>query len=93
MAPTSETRSERVDLRMTSAAKRTLMQAATAVNKTLTEFLLDSGLHAAFETLADRRTFVLDDERWQAFIAELDRPPADNPRLRQLLERKPAWEA
>lgn len=93
MAPTPETRSERVDLRMTSAAKRTLMQAAAAANKTLTEFLLDSGLHAAFETLADRRTFVLDDERWQAFIAELDRSPADNPRLRQLLERKPAWEA
>lgn len=90
---TTETRSERVDLRMTPAAKRTLMQAATAENKTLTEFLLDRGLHAAFETLADRRTFVLDDERWQDFVAELDRPPADNPRLRQLLLRKPAWEA
>jgi uncharacterized protein (DUF1778 family) len=93
MTTTSETRSERVDLRMTPAAKRTLMQAATAENKTLTEFLLDRGLHAAFETLADRRTFVLDDERWQDFVAELDRPPADNPRLRQLLLRKPAWEA
>jgi len=93
MSTTSETRSERVDLRMTPAAKRTLMQAATAENKTLTEFLLDRGLHAAFETLADRRTFVLDDESWQDFVAELDRPPADNPRLRQLLLRKPAWEA
>jgi uncharacterized protein (DUF1778 family) len=93
MTTTSESRSERVDLRMTPAAKRTLMQAAAAENKTLTEFLLDRGLHAAFETLADRRTFVLDDDRWQAFMAELDRPPADNPRLRQLLARKPAWEA
>ena len=93
MTTTPETRSERVDLRMTPAAKRTLMQAATTENKTLTEFLLDRGLHAAFETLADRRTFVLDDERWQAFVAELDRPSADNPKLRQLLHRKPAWEA
>jgi uncharacterized protein (DUF1778 family) len=93
MTTTHESRSERVDLRMTPAAKRTLMQAATAANKTLTEFLLDSGLHAAFETLADRRTFVLDEESWQAFMTELDRPPADNPRLRQLLSRKPAWEA
>ena len=92
MATTTEPRSERVDLRMTPAAKRTLMQAATAANKTLTEFLLDSGLHAAVETLADRRTFVLDDAQWQAFVAELDRPPADNPRLRQLLHRKPIWE-
>jgi len=93
MAIIPESRSERVDLRMTPDAKRTLMQAAAAENKTLTEFLLDRGLQAAFETLADRRTFVLDDERWQAFVAELDRPPADNPRLQQLLMRKPAWEA
>jgi uncharacterized protein (DUF1778 family) len=93
MARAPEARSERVDLRMTPAAKRTLMRAATARNKTLTEFLLDSGLHAAFEALADRRAFVLDDQSWQAFLAELDRPPAENPRLRRLLRRKPAWEA
>jgi len=93
MTTTLETRSERVDLRMTPAAKRTLMEAAASENKTLTEFLLDRGLQAAFDTLADRRTFVLDAERWDAFMAELDRPPADNPRLRELLKRRPAWEA
>ncbi len=93
MATTPESRSERVDLRMTPAAKRTLMQAATAENKTLTEFLLDRGLQAAFDTLADRRTFVLDAEHWDAFMAALDAPPVDNPRLRELLNRKPAWEA
>jgi uncharacterized protein (DUF1778 family) len=92
MDSTPESRSERVDLRMTPTAKRTLMQAATAENKTLTEFLLDRGLQAAFDTLADHRTFVLDAERWDAFTAALDRPPADNPRLRQLLTRRPAWE-
>jgi len=88
----AESRSERVDLRMTPAAKRTLMQAATVAHKTLTEFLLDSGLHAAVDTLADRRTFLLDDKRWHAFVAALDTPPADNPGLRDLLQRKPAWE-
>jgi uncharacterized protein (DUF1778 family) len=93
MTTTPEPRSERVDLRMTPSAKRTLTQAAAAANKSLTEFLVDRGLHAAFETLADRRTFVLDDEHWHAFVAELDRPPADNPRLRQLLHRRPSWEA
>ncbi len=92
MATAPESRSERVDLRMTPAAKRTLMQAATAENKTLTEFLLDRGLQAAFDTLADRRTFVLDGERWAAFTAALEQPPADNPQLRRLLTRRPAWE-
>ena len=85
-------RSERVDLRMTPAAKRTLQQAAAVSNKTVTEFLLDSGLNAAFDTLADRRVFQLDAKRWKRFMKELDRPPKDNPGLRKLLAHKPIWE-
>jgi uncharacterized protein (DUF1778 family) len=88
----AETRSERVDLRMTPAAKRTLQRAAAANNKTLTEFLLDTGLNAAVAALADRRVFQLDAKRWNAFMRALSKPPNDNPRLRKLLARKPAWE-
>ena len=93
MSDTAETRSERVDLRMTPAAKRTLQQAAAVKNKTLTEFLLDSGLNAASDALADRRVFQLDAERWDAFIAALNEPPKENPELRKLLARKPRWKA
>ena len=88
----SETRSERVDLRMTPSAKRTLQQAAALTHKTLTEFLLDSGLNSAFDTLADRLALRLDDASWKAFMSALDAPPKNNPRLRKLLARKPAWE-
>src|SRR5438552_7837152 len=42
MSETVEARSERVDLRMTPAAKRTLQQAAAVANNTVSEFLLDS---------------------------------------------------
>ena len=93
MTDIAESRSERVDLRMTPAAKRTLQQAATVRNKTLTEFLLDTGLNAAFDTLADRRVFQLDAKRWNAFMAALAKPPKNNPRLRKLLARKPKWKA
>lgn len=93
MSNIAEPRSERVDLRMTPAAKRTLQQAATVKNKTLTEFLLDTGLNAAFDTLADRRVFQLDAKRWHEFMAALAKPPKDNPRLRKLLARKPKWKA
>ncbi len=92
MAQATENRSERVDLRMTPGVKRTLQRAAAAVNKTLTEFLLDSGLTAAFDTLADRRVFQLDERQWTQFMKQLARPPKDNPGLRRLLARKPAWE-
>ncbi len=92
MAEIADTRSERIDLRMTPAAKRTLQHAAAVTNKTLTEFLLDTGLNAALDTLADRRVFQLDEKRWDEFMKALSKPPKDNPRLRKLLARKPAWE-
>src|SRR5260221_5890926 len=87
-----EARSERVDLRMSPAVKRTLQRAAAVSSKTLTEFLLDTGLNAAVATLADRRVFQLDQKRWNAFLAALAAPPKSNPKLRKLLARKPAWE-
>jgi uncharacterized protein (DUF1778 family) len=93
MSDTAEPRTERVDLRMTADAKRTLQRAAAVSNKTVTEFLVDAGLNAAFDALADRRVFQLDARRWNAFMAALDSPPKDNPRLRKLLARKPKWEA
>lgn len=87
-----ESRSERVDLRMTPTAKRTLQRAAAVANKTVSEFLLDSSLSAAFDTLADRRVFQLDEVQWAAFMADLEVPPKDNPRLRRLLATKAPWE-
>jgi len=93
MTDMAESRSERVDLRMTPAAKRTLQQAAAVRNKTLTEFLLDTGLNAAFDALADRRVFQLDARSWDKFMAALAKPPKNNPRLRKLLARKPQWKA
>jgi uncharacterized protein (DUF1778 family) len=74
---------------MTPGTKRTLQQAAAVANKTLTEFLLDTSLNAALDTLADRRVF---DKRWKAFMAALAAPPRNNPKLRKLLARKLAWE-
>ncbi len=76
---------------MTPAAKRTLRRAAAVSNKTVSEFL-DSSLSAAFETLADRRVFQLDEVQWAAFMAALDTPPRDNPRLRKLLARRAPWD-
>jgi uncharacterized protein (DUF1778 family) len=92
MANTTEGPSERVHLRMTPTAKRMLQRAAATTNKTVPEFLLDAGLEAALDTLADRRVLQLDDKRWNAFMAALAAPPKTDPKLRKLLARKAAWE-
>lgn len=85
-------RSQRLDLRLSKDAKRILQHAAAAKHKTLSEFVIDSSINAAYDTLADRRVFVLDDKQWDAFVKRLDAPPRPNARLRKLMSRKPAWE-
>lgn len=85
MPTNTETRSERIDVRATPSMKRLLQEAAETANKSVSEFLLDSALTAAAETLADRRFFVLDPEQWKAFLAMLDAPPRPRPQLERLL--------
>jgi uncharacterized protein (DUF1778 family) len=83
---TRATRSEKLDLRLTSDAKRALQAAAAVVHRSLSEFVLESALARADEALADRRTFRLDATQWKAFMAALDAPPRPLPRLEGLLK-------
>jgi len=87
--PPVETRSEKLDLRLTPSAKRTLRSAAEAVGRPVSEFVLESALARAEETLPDRQRFGLDAEQWTAFQAALEAPPRRAPRLAKLL-REPS---
>ncbi len=78
-------KTERIDVRTTTASKLLLQEAARVCHKNVSEFLLDAGITAASQALAQRRHFVLDDEKWEAFQQALDRPVQDRPRLRKLL--------
>jgi uncharacterized protein (DUF1778 family) len=78
-------RSEKLDLRLTPLAKQTLQSAADATHKSMSEFVVESALARAEETLLDRRRFLVSAEAYDKFIAMLDAPPRDHPRLRRLL--------
>ena len=80
------TRSEKLDLRLTPDAKRALKAAAAIVHRSVSEFVLDSALARANETLAERQSFGLDDQRWSAFLAALDAPSRNLPRMARLLK-------
>lgn len=82
---TTMTRSEKLDLRVTPDAKSTLQTAATAAHRSLSEFVLESALARAHETLPDRQQFGLDATYWTAFMAALDAPARSLPRLTRLL--------
>ncbi len=86
-------RSEKLDLRLTPAAKRTLYAAAGAARRSVSDFVLESALARAEETLADRRRFGLDAEHWAAFMTALDAPPRALPRVERLFATPSIFEA
>ena len=84
--PARTTRSEKLDLRLTRNAKRTLQAAAAVAHRSVSEFVLESALARADEALADRRNFGLNAMQWKAFLAALDAPVRPMPRLERLLK-------
>src|SRR4051794_5834222 len=77
-------RTQKLDLRLTPAAKHLLREAAAAAGRSISEFVLESALERAQETLPDRQHFGLDAERWAAFMAALDAPTRSLPRVEKL---------
>ncbi len=83
----------KVQMRMPRRVRDLIDQAAALRGKNRTEFMTDAAYREAQDVLLDQRVFYLDDESWAEFIAKLDAPPRDNPRLRELLSHKAPWES
>ncbi|TXM72879.1 DUF1778 domain-containing protein [Methylobacterium sp. WL103] len=81
-----------INLRIEAETRDLIDDAASVLGKTRTEFMIDTARHHAIDVLLDQRLFVLDDARHAAFVAALDAPPAERPRLSALMGRNLAWE-
>lgn len=90
--PARTPRTAKLDLRLTPAAKKKLQTAAESAGRTVSDFVLESALVCADETLADRTRFGLDAAHWKLFLQALDAPPRDLPRLRRLLRQPSVFE-
>ena len=89
---TQAPRSEKLDLRLTPIAKQMLYDAAAAVKRSVSDFVLESALARVEEALADRRHFGLNAEQWKAFMAALDAPPRRLERLERLFSEPSVFE-
>lgn len=81
-----------INLRIETQTRRLIDDAAAILGKTRTEFMIESARRQAIDVLLEQRLFVLDADRYDAFMAALDNPPAPGPKLRALLRRTPAWQ-
>ena len=86
-------RTEKLDLRLTPAAKQTLAAAAAADRRSVSEFVLDSALARADDMLAQRRHFGLSAEQWEEFQVALDAAPRELPAVANLFSQPSVFEA
>jgi uncharacterized protein (DUF1778 family) len=83
----AETKTKRVNLRVAKRDDDLFRRAAGFAEQSLSEFLVASGRERAQRLLADRTRFVLSEEQWSAFNAELDRPARARAEVVELLRR------
>jgi uncharacterized protein (DUF1778 family) len=85
-------RGETINLRASRDQKKLIDRAAEALGRSRSDFMLDTVCRAAEAVLLDRRYFTLSEKAFKRFTAMLDKPPADNRKLRRLLETRPPWD-
>jgi uncharacterized protein (DUF1778 family) len=96
VASRSRTREQKsganIHVRVPQQTKQLIDSAASAVGKTLSEFVLDSARRDAINVLIDQRLFVLDADKYDAFVRALDHPPPAGKALKALMRRRPPWQ-
>jgi uncharacterized protein (DUF1778 family) len=85
-------RGETINLRASRRQKTLIDQAAQALGRSRSDFMLDTACREAESVLMDRRYFTLSAGAFRQFVAALDKPPVENPKLRRLLETRPPWQ-
>lgn len=85
MPRTSASKPSRLNIRVSEHEKDVLTRAASALNTSVSSFVVQRAYAEAQAILAEQSQFRLSDEQWRAFNRALDAPPADVPGLRRLL--------
>lgn len=79
-------KTERLSLRASTRDKAVIADAASALEASLTDFIIESAMLRAEQVLADRRHFTLNTAQWQEFMELLDRPAESKPKLAAALQ-------
>jgi uncharacterized protein (DUF1778 family) len=87
MTDIHEAQAPRWSFRVAAEANDIVRRAATICHRNLTQFVTSAAVVEAERVLADQREFALPQEKWDAFMRELERPVQENPGLAKLFEK------
>jgi len=80
-----------LSLRISDKDRQLIDRAAEALNKTRTEFMLDSARAAATDALLDRGLFLLEPDEFRKFAKALSKAPKAKDVLAKLKQRPAPW--
>ena len=81
-----------INLRALPQQRDLIDQAASALGKNRSDFMLEAACERAQSVLLDQVFFRLDADKFDQFVALLDAPPQPNPGLERLLTVKAPWD-
>ena len=81
-----------ITMRLPAQTRDLIDRAAATVDKSRTEFVLESARERAIDVLLDQRVFQLDAAASAAFAKVLANPPAPFAKLRALMAKPAPWE-
>ncbi len=90
---TSQNKIAPINIRALEDQRALIDKAASSLNKTRSDFMLEAACQAAENVLLDQRLFLIDEDTFNAFQAQLDAPVADNEKLHYLLNQKSPWDS
>jgi uncharacterized protein (DUF1778 family) len=85
MAPAVGQKEARIEVRTSFEQKAFITRGAKASGQNISDFILSSAQEKAEMILADQKEFVLPQDRWDKFVAALERPAAKHSRLAKLM--------
>jgi len=88
MPRTSASKPSRLNIRVSEHEKDVLMRAASALNTSVSSFVVQRAYAEAQVILAEQNQFRLPDKKWREFNRALDAPPKSIPALRKLLTQR-----
>ena len=92
MRQASESKNERLQVRLDARAKAVLRRAAEYSRKSLTQFVLSTALDEADRIIRRHESVTLSNRDWDLFYEALTRPPAPNRKQKAAFKRYGAVE-
>jgi|TARA_R110002094_G_scaffold169101_1_gene151611 uncharacterized protein (DUF1778 family) len=86
MSTATDTKQDRINLRLKHSAKKALERAASFEGKTVSHFILTSALAHAEKTIHEHEVMSLNSQDSEAFFHALDKPIRFNNKLISALE-------